>query len=188
MSTAATINALVALAGYFCAAAIIDTVGRVRLQQYGFIITGMLFVGCGLFYDKLPSNCLVWMYFCSSFFGQCGPNSTTFVIPAEIFPTEMRTMCHGIAAAAGKLGALHASILFSHVENPTNLFLWSGYASFTAAVVTFCLIPETTELNLYETDRRWRMILEGRKGDYVGQATMPKFLSFYERQRMGLNH
>lgn len=188
MSIAATTNALVALMGYFCAAAIIDNVGRVQLQQYGFLISGSLFVGCGLFYDKFSTNLLVWMYFGSSFFGQCGPNSTTFIIPAEIFPTEMRTMCHGTAAASGKTGALLAAILFSHVQNPANLFLWSGYASFTAAVVTFCLIPETTELNLYETDRRWRMILEGRKADYVGQATMPKFLSFYERQRMGINH
>lgn len=101
-----------------------------------------------------------------------------------IIVAEMRTMCHGIAAASGKAGALLAAIVFSRVETTTNLFLWSGYASFTAAVITFCTIPETTDLNLYETDRRWRMILEGRKADYVGEATMPKYLSFYEQQKM----
>ena len=187
MSAAATLNALVALAGYFCAAALIDVVGRVTLQQYGFLLTGTLFCCCGFFYDKFPTHWLVIMYLGSSFFGQCGPNATTFVIPAEIFPTEMRTMCHGIAAASGKAGALLAAILFSHVQTTTNLFLWSGYASFTAAIITFLTIPETTDLNLYETDRRWRMILEGRKADYVGEATMPKYLSFCERQKMELS-
>ena len=91
MSGAATLNAFVALLGYYCAAALIDEVGRVRLQQYGFLLTGFLFCCCGFFYDKLPTNWLVAMYFGSSFFGQCGPNATTFVIPAEIFPTGMRT-------------------------------------------------------------------------------------------------
>jgi len=188
MSAAATLNALVALAGYYCAAAIMDIVGRVQLQQYGFVLTGILFCCCGFFYDTLPTNWLVAIYFASSFCGQCGPNATSFVIPAEIFPTEMRTMCHGIAAASGKAGALLAAILFSRVQTTTNLFLWSGYASFTAAVITFVCIPETTDLNLYETDRRWHMILQGKKADYVGEATMPKYLSFFERQKMEQRH
>lgn len=108
----------------------------------------------------------------------------TLLLLSFFVVAEMRTMCHGIAAASGKAGALLAAIVFSRVETTTNLFLWSGYASFTAAVITFCTIPETTDLNLYETDRRWRMILEGRKADYVGEATMPKYLSFYEQQKM----
>jgi hypothetical protein len=34
-----------------------------------------------------------------------GPNVTTFVYPAEIFPVMVRTTGHGIAAAVGKVGA-----------------------------------------------------------------------------------
>lgn len=184
MSGAATLNAFVALTGYYAAASIIDVVGRVALQQYGFLLTGSLFISCGYLHETLPTTWLVIMYCASSFFGQCGPNATTFVIPAEIFPTEMRTMCHGIAAASGKAGALFAAILFSRIDNSTHLFLWSGYASFAAAVITFFTIPDLTDMNLYETDRRWRMILQGRKADYVGEATMPKYLSFYERHKM----
>ena len=30
---------------------------------------------------------------------------TTFVIPAEAFPTAARATCHGISAASGKIGA-----------------------------------------------------------------------------------
>eukprot|EP00978_Attheya_sp_CCMP212_P026790 scaffold88801_cov55-Attheya_sp.AAC.5 len=160
ISGAATLNALVALLGYFVAALIIDkpVVGRLRLQQWG-----------------------------SSFFGQCGPNATTFLIPAEIFPTEMRTMCHGISASAGKVGALIAAILFNYVSG-VQMFLISGYASFAASFITFLAIPETSTLDLYEIDRRWRMIIDGRKMDYDGPANNPEHLSFYERSKLGLNY
>lgn len=208
---ASAINAFVALLGYFAAAAIIDDpdVGRLTLQQTGFIITGTLFLLCGCLSDRLSSTWLVVMYFASSFFGQvrfrgllhpirlcllepsktvvnltpriqCGPNCTTFLIPAEIFPTETRTMCHGISASSGKLGALLASVLFNFIGEK-QLFLFSGYASFIACLITFVTIPETATLDLYEIDKQWRMILDGRKFEYEGPANDPKHLSFFER-------
>jgi len=157
-------------------------VGRVRLQQVGFLLTGTLFVGCGFLFDKLSSGWLVAMYLGSSFFGQLGPNATTFLIPAEIFPTEVRTMCHGIAAASGKVGALTAAIMFNHVAD-VDMFLFSGYASFAACVITYWCIPETNGLDLYELDKKWRLTLDGRKEDYSGPANHPNYLSTLERQR-----
>lgn len=62
--------------------------GRLRLQQTGFVITGTLFLICGFLSERLSSGVLVCIYLGSSFFGQCGPNCTTFLIPAEVFPTE----------------------------------------------------------------------------------------------------
>ena len=38
-----------------------------------------------------------------SFFGQWGPNATTWLLPSELFPTETRAMSHGLAAATGKV-------------------------------------------------------------------------------------
>lgn len=35
-----------------------------------------------------------------------GPNTTTYIIPAEVFPTRYRATAHGISAAFGKLGAV----------------------------------------------------------------------------------
>jgi MFS transporter, PHS family, inorganic phosphate transporter len=46
----------------------------------------------------------VIIYGISYFFTEFGPNATTFVYPAEIFPAEVRTTGHGIAVAMGKLG------------------------------------------------------------------------------------
>uniref|UniRef100_A0A7S4HRG1 Major facilitator superfamily (MFS) profile domain-containing protein n=1 Tax=Odontella aurita TaxID=265563 RepID=A0A7S4HRG1_9STRA len=189
LSGAAALNAFVALLGYFAAAFLVDhpRFGRTGLQSYGFLIVGSLFVLCGFLRESVGSATLVVMYLGTSFFGQCGPNATTFLVPAEIFPTQMRSMCHGIAASAGKLGALLAAVLFNYA-NDTSLFLLSGYASFAACAITFVTIPETTFLDLYEQDRRWRMIVAGRKADYSGAADRPEFLSYYERRRLGLQY
>lgn len=40
-----------------------------------------------------------------------GANTLTFIIPAEIFPTCYRCTCHGISAAAGKLGSIIAVLV-----------------------------------------------------------------------------
>ena len=88
----------------------------------------------------------------SSFFGQCGPNSATFIIPAKISPAEMQTTRRSIAAVSGKVGALLATIFFSHVEDSTDLFLRSGHTSLTAAAIAFCCVPEMTGLGLHKTD------------------------------------
>ncbi|URD95954.1 phosphate transporter [Musa troglodytarum] len=46
------------------------------------------------------------MYGFTFFFANFGSNSTTFIVPAEIFPARLRSTCHGISAAAGKVGAI----------------------------------------------------------------------------------
>lgn len=51
---------------------------------------------------------LPWSICCSNF----GPNTTTFVIPGEIYPTEVRATCHGLSAACGKLGAATGAYFF----------------------------------------------------------------------------
>lgn len=179
-SLAASVNSAVAFAGYLSAAIIIDKVGRASLQMFGLFLTGSLFVACSFLFDYLDSIALVAIYLCSSFFGQMGPNATTFLIPAEIFPTQMRTFCHGVSAASGKLGALVAAISFNYLS-AMDMFLFAGYASFAACVITLWGIPETSGLDLYEIDRKWRLIIEGRKRDYEGDADNPKYLSYHER-------
>lgn len=182
LSAAATLNAFVALLGYFAASYIVDFpfVGRVRLQSCGFALTGILFTSCGFFSKSIGTTWLVALYLGSSFFGQCGPNATTFLIPSEIFPTEIRTMCHGISASSGKVGALISAILFNYLDE-VSLFMVSGICSFVACALTVLTIPETVNLDLTELDRHWRILREGRsEQDYVGPATHSDFLSVYE--------
>ncbi|KAJ6884415.1 hypothetical protein NC652_031433 [Populus alba x Populus x berolinensis] len=46
------------------------------------------------------------IYGLTFFFANFGPNSTTFIVPAELFPAKFRSTCHGISAASGKTGAI----------------------------------------------------------------------------------
>ena len=95
----------------------------------------------------------------------------------------MRTFCHGISAASGKMGALFAAILFNFIDEDLKLFLISGYASVLAALVSVWAIPDTTEMNILELDRKWRMTLAGKKYLYKGVANHPKHWSMYEKLR-----
>jgi nitrate/nitrite transporter NarK len=47
-----------------------------------------------------------------NFFMNAGPNSTTYALPAEVFPSEIRAAGHGFAAACAKLGAAVGVFLF----------------------------------------------------------------------------
>ncbi|TVU11414.1 hypothetical protein EJB05_44999, partial [Eragrostis curvula] len=47
-----------------------------------------------------------------TFSANLGPNTTTFILPAELFPARFRSTCHGISGVAGKFGAVIGSIAF----------------------------------------------------------------------------
>src|SRR5260370_39537480 len=55
------------------------------------------------------------VYGMSYFFTEFGPNVTTFVYPAEIFPVMVRTTAHGLAAAVGKVGAFIGAFAFPYL-------------------------------------------------------------------------
>ena len=98
--------ALFALPGYALAVARMDRIGHRRLQWLGFaamaIVFGLLAAVPVLTTMIAP---FVALFGVSYFFTEFGPNTTTFVLPSEIFPAEVRTTAHGAAAGIGKLGA-----------------------------------------------------------------------------------
>ena len=86
------------------------------------------------------------VYGVSYFFTEFGPNSTTFVYPAEIFPVEGRTTGHGIASAAGKLGGFIGVFLFPILLGWHGLLAAESAAatvSVLGIVVTLTMLPET---------------------------------------------
>ena len=82
-----------------------------------------------------------------------GPNTTTFVIPGEIYPAEVRATCHGVSAACGKLGAATGAFFFPLVLGPagstqptnsglrTSMFL-CAFIAFLGVAVTYYLTPK----------------------------------------------
>ena len=189
LTGAAALNATVALLGYYGAAVLIDLpgVGRKSLQSIGLVSTGALFFACGWLSSSSSTGITVTLYLISSFMGQLGPNCTTFLIPAEIVPTDQRTYCHGVCAASGKIGALIAAIFFHFVgsaDDGSSLFYLCGFAGVLGAVVTQIFVPETAGLDLLELDLQWSLLLGGEES-YDGPAIDKDHLSLYERYRIG---
>ena len=113
------INSAVSLVGYYVCAFTVDLefFGRTRIQGFGFFVCTVLLLICGFQYDYLTQNVVVFevLYYISSFFGQFGPNTTTFLLPTELFPTEVVSLANGIASASGKL-ELYLPRYCSHLE------------------------------------------------------------------------
>lgn len=95
-----------AVPGYWFTVATVDTIGRKPLQLAGFAILTILFIVMGFAYNHISSNGLLAIYVLAQFFFNFGPNSTTFIVPGECFPTRYRSTSHGISAAAGKIGSI----------------------------------------------------------------------------------
>ncbi|CAK0802909.1 unnamed protein product [Prorocentrum cordatum] len=91
--------------------------GRRTFQMWGFFGMAACMLTVGLSYEHAPMLVLVLVFGLQKIFDSAGPGATTFIIPGEIFPTSVRATCHGVSAAAGKLGAFAGMYLFPVVES-----------------------------------------------------------------------
>ncbi|KAK9096463.1 hypothetical protein Sjap_021960 [Stephania japonica] len=102
--------------GYWFTVFLIDHLGRFVIQLMGFAFMTIFMFALAIPYhhwiSKENNIGFVVMYAFTFFFANFGPNSTTFVVPAEIFPARLRSTCHGISAAAGKAGAIAGAFGF----------------------------------------------------------------------------
>jgi PHS family inorganic phosphate transporter-like MFS transporter len=100
--------ALMGIPGYWVSVYYIDRWGRRTLQMWGFALMTVVYMVLGGFADWIAQfwPAFVAMYGLTFFLANAGPSTTTFVLPAELFPTKIRTTCHGMSAASGKVGAI----------------------------------------------------------------------------------
>jgi MFS transporter, PHS family, inorganic phosphate transporter len=107
------IVALAGLPGYLLSAHYVLKRYDVWLVQLaGFSALVFLYIGIGFLVDLDAPVVMSLVVFAFTFFvTNLGPNMTTFIIPPMMFPTNIRTTGHGIAAACGKLGAAMGSFL-----------------------------------------------------------------------------
>ncbi|CAG8751669.1 9907_t:CDS:2 [Dentiscutata erythropus] len=152
------VTALGTVPGYWCSILLIDKLGRKFIQQMGFAVLTVLFLILGIsFHMDIPPIIFTIIFTISMFFINFGPNTTTFVVPAEVFPTRYRCTGYGISAASGKLGAIVAQmcILFLKDIGGKNHFiscLFQIFAAFAfAGFLCSYLIPETKDRSLEET-------------------------------------
>jgi PHS family inorganic phosphate transporter-like MFS transporter len=151
------IFALFALPGYILAILLMDKSGRRSIQTLGFGVMGLMFLLIGL----IPAVSVtvvpfVLLFGVSYFFTEFGPNTTTFVYPAEIFPVEVRTTGHGISAAAGKLGAFIGAFLFPVVLASSmgvrGALVIAGIVALVGMAATVALLPEPRGRSLEELE------------------------------------
>ena len=148
------------LPGYWVSAATIDTVGRKPIQMGGFILLTIILCIMGFGYHKIGNHGLLGLFVIAQFFQNFGPNTTTFIVPGECFPTRYRSTAHGLSAAAGKVGAIIAQTCIGTLVNHgcskenKNCFLPHVLEIFALFMLlgiglTF-LIPETARRTLEE--------------------------------------
>ncbi|ORZ34232.1 major facilitator superfamily domain-containing protein [Catenaria anguillulae PL171] len=167
--------------GYWFTVFTIERLGRIKIQLMGFTVLSIIFVVLTIWFHQLKGTTLFFVLFTAAnfFFNfgiyfsdfPCflfhpralltirslwftGPNTTTFILPAEIFPTRFRSTCHGIAAATGKLGAIIAAFGFDQIKGKDGENMQVVLGIFTACMlggllVTFW-VPETKGKTLEE--------------------------------------
>lgn len=166
------------LPGYLATLIFVDRWGRKPIQYTGFGALFAIFAVMGFGYDRFVAGsdsdggtnhpitpgitAYVFIYCLAYFFQNFGPNTTTFIIPGEIFATRYRSTAHGIASASGKSGAILVQVVFELWLFRTNagvgglqdfrkpirtMFIIFSFLMLTGLVSTWCL-PETKNRSL----------------------------------------
>lgn len=82
--------------GYWFTVAFIERIGRFYIQLVGFFMMSVFMLTMAVEYETLKTKEYRWtfaaLYGLTFFFANFGPNSTTFVLPAELFPTRVRSV------------------------------------------------------------------------------------------------
>ena len=153
---------IAALPGYIVAILTIDRLGRKVIQVMGFALMtlayGLIAIAPALSTLTLP---FLLVYGVSYFFTEFGPNVTTFVYPAEVFPVMIRTTGHGIAAALGKVGAFLGALLFPFLLSTYHLPGAMGFAavvSLLGLLLTVFLLPESKQRSLEEISNQHEVL------------------------------
>eukprot|EP00438_Fugacium_kawagutii_P018512 Skav201485 [mRNA] locus=scaffold828:231754:241438:- [translate_table: standard] len=124
-----------------------DRLGRKNIQIQGFAMMALLYAVLAAFLDDmedLPAT-LLFVYGLTYFFSNFGPNSTTFILPSESFPREVRSSLNGFCAACGKFGAVVGSSMFKPLivaAGTSFVFICCAVCALLGIIVTVCCIED----------------------------------------------
>jgi PHS family inorganic phosphate transporter-like MFS transporter len=147
---------IAAVPGYVLAFLFMDRIGHKRLQLIGFVCMGLAFLAIGVLpgitKEIVP---FIIIYGISYFFAEFGPNTTTFVLSAELYPVNLRTTGHGLSAGIAKIGAFIGVFLFPIIQAALGL---NGTLDITFVFALIgcgltLLLPEPAGKSLEEVSR-----------------------------------
>lgn len=93
-------------------------------------------------------HAFVALFCLANFFQNFGPNTTTFIIPGEVFPTRYRSTAHGISAASGKLGAVVAQLAWGGIGGSVKPIMRIFAFIMLTGIFSTLLLPETKQRTL----------------------------------------
>ncbi|KAF4971156.1 hypothetical protein FZEAL_9910 [Fusarium zealandicum] len=135
-----------------------------------FVITGCVYYGV---HQKSGAQATVVFVAICHFMFNFGANTLTFMIPAEIFPTCYRCMCHGISAGAGKLGSLVAVLVVYGINNSYDadnrqglIFLLFGSVAAVGAIFSWAYLPDSQRWVEYDGQK----YLESKTLEELGEG------------------
>lgn len=161
--------------GYWFTVFFIEKLGRFKIQLIGFFMMSLFMLLLGINYAYLKNHAwkFATLYGLTFFFANFGPNSTTFVLPAELFPTRVRSTCHALSAASGKAGALFSAFFvqnYTQDGDPKKIkhaMLLLSFTNMLGFFFTF-MVPETKGRSLEEISGEDR----GGEGDDKLETTI----------------
>ncbi len=147
---AASIADLFLVIGFFLNILMVESRGRIQLQILGFI--GMA-IGTGMvaIFGKDARGGLIFGFSLFNLMVNLGPNATTYLLPVEVFPTQLRGTGHGFAAACGKMGAVIGVFLLplsAHSIGLSSTLILVGILCLIGSIVTLVCRVETRGLPL----------------------------------------
>ncbi len=80
--------------GYWVSVLLIEKLGRIKLQVIGFAVLTVILVILSAAYRQIVNKAtglFIALYCVGLFAFNFGPNTTTFVLPGEVFPTKIRS-------------------------------------------------------------------------------------------------
>ncbi|OQR97954.1 inorganic phosphate transporter [Achlya hypogyna] len=159
---------LVALPGYYVACYFINKMGRKRIMLQGCTVMTIVFIVLGIWWDEIKKSSagFIILFGLTLFFANFGPNMSTFVMPTEMYPTAIRSSCHGFSAAMGKAGASIGSYGFSlWVNNPSfgyvgTWFTFAGISLLTIILTVFCMFDNNDDAATMDNEFKAKLALE----------------------------
>jgi len=152
----AVIFLVCAVPGYFAAARYVDRIGRRTLQILGFAMMALCYALIG----GIPhlTHSLGWftlIFGVSFFFVNFGPNTTTFLIPSEIYPTAIRATAHGWSAAIGKVGAFVGAFILPFFLRDFGMAATMSLMSLVSllGIAVTMFLPEMKNISLAVVDQ-----------------------------------
>lgn len=181
-----SVHALVILnAGSFLGMVIMiifaNRVNRVTLQKVGFLVLAVIFIILGSIFISLHTSggpAIIILYIIAQTAFNFGPNATTYMIPAEAFPTRYRASCHGISAAAGKLGSILVQLFSAYYRFGSSsaskqstkrygtIIIVFAAIMLVGAAITHFFLPDVQEKR--EKGSGWRLVGRNKTLEELG--------------------